>query len=71
VTIEEQLERLEQIVGTLEAEPLDLAAALALFEEGVACLREAAGTLTETEARVKRLSELADGAFAMEDLDDE
>lgn len=71
MTIEEQLDRLEAIVDQLEAEPLDLAAALALFEEGVACLREAAGALTATEARVARLTELADGAFSTEALDDE
>jgi exodeoxyribonuclease VII small subunit len=69
-TIEDRLARLEEIVEQLEAEPLDLARALALFEEGVTCLREAAGTLTEAETRVKRLTELADGAFEVQDLDD-
>jgi exodeoxyribonuclease VII small subunit len=71
MTIEERLTRLEEIVEALEAEPLDLAEALALFEEGVQCLREAGGTLTEAEARVKRLTELADGAFEAEALDDD
>ena len=70
MTIEERLARLEEIVERLEAEPLDLAHALTLFEEGVVCLREAATTLTEAETRVKRLIELADGAFVVEDLDD-
>lgn len=70
-TIEQRLARLEEIVTELESEPLDLAAALALFEEGVACLREAAGTLSEAEARVQKLTELADGAFDVEPLDDE
>ncbi len=71
ITVEQQLARLEAIVEQLENEPLDLAAALALFEEGVACLRDAAGTLTEAEARVQKLTELADGAFDVEPLDDE
>ena len=71
MTVEERLTRLEEIVEALEAEQVDLAQALALFEEGVQCLREAAGTLTEAEARVKRLTELADGAFEVEELDDE
>jgi exodeoxyribonuclease VII small subunit len=70
-TIEQRLTRLEEIVSELESEPLDLAAALALFEEGVACLRDAASTLSEAEARVQKLTELADGAFAVEPLDDE
>jgi exodeoxyribonuclease VII small subunit len=70
-TIEQRLSRLEAIVAELENEPLELAQALALFEEGVACLREAAGTLSEAEARVQKLTELADGAFGIEPLDDE
>ena len=70
-TMEQRLSRLEEIVAQLEREPLELANALALFEEGVACLRGAAGTLSEAEARVQKLTELADGAFAVEPLDDE
>jgi exodeoxyribonuclease VII small subunit len=71
MTIEQRLARLEEIVERLEAEPLDLSEALALFEEGVSCLRDAAGTLAEAETRVQKLTELADGAFAVEPLDDE
>ena len=70
-TIERRLARLEEIVSQLEDEPLELAAALALFEEGVACLRDAASTLVEAEARVQKLTELADGAFDVAPLDDE
>jgi exodeoxyribonuclease VII small subunit len=69
MTIEDRLARLEAIVEALDAESLDLSEALVLFEEGVACLREAAGTLSEADARVKRLTELADGAFVVEALD--
>ena len=71
MTIEHKLERLEAIVAQLEGEPLELATALALFEEGVACLREAAGTLSEAETRVQKLTELANGAFGVEALDDD
>jgi exodeoxyribonuclease VII small subunit len=71
MTIEQRLARLEEIVEALEAEQVDLAQALVLFEEGVQCLREAAGTLSEAEARVARLTELADGAFEVEALDDD
>jgi exodeoxyribonuclease VII small subunit len=71
ITIEQRLARLDAIVSELENEPLELARALALFEEGVACLRAAAGTLSEAEARVQKLTELADGAFSVEPLDDE
>jgi exodeoxyribonuclease VII small subunit len=71
VSLERKLARLEEIVAELEGEPLELATALALFEEGVACLREAAGTLSEAETRVQKLTELADGAFGVEALDDD
>ena len=71
MTIEQQLERLEAIVAALENEHTDLASALALFEEGVGCLRDAAGSLAEAEVRVKRLTELAGGAFVVEELDED
>jgi exodeoxyribonuclease VII small subunit len=69
MTLEETLERLEYIVVRLDEERMELGDALALFEEGVTLLRSAAGVLTEAEARVKRLTELADGAFVLEELD--
>ena len=71
MTIEERLVRLEEIVEALEGDQLDLAESLALFEEGVQCLRAAAGTLTEAESRVKRLIELADGAFEEQEMEDD
>ena len=69
MSVEERLLRLETIVSELENERIDLASALKLFEEGVVCLREAAGALAEAETRVKKLTELADGAFVIEDFD--
>ena len=70
-TVEKRLGRLEEIVSELESEPLELARALALFEEGVGCLRDAAGMLAEAESRVQKLVELADGALGVEALDDD
>ena len=69
MTLEQTLARLEEIVRRLDEERLDLGDALLLFEEGVSHLRDAAGTLAEADARVKRLTEMADGAFTLEDLD--
>ena len=69
MTLEQTLARLEEIVRRLDEERLDLGDALLLFEEGVGRLRDAAGTLAEADARVKRLTEMADGAFMLEDLD--
>ena len=69
MTLEQRLDRLDAIVRELESSPLDLASALTLFEEGVTCLREAAGSLVEAESKVKRLTELTHGAFVVEDLE--
>jgi exodeoxyribonuclease VII small subunit len=69
MTLEQTLARLEEIVRRLDEEQLDLGDALALFEEGVSHLRDAAGTLAEADARVKRLTEQANGVFTLEDLD--
>ena len=69
MTLEQTLARLEEIVRRLDEEQLDLGDALALFEEGVSHLRDAAGTLAEADTRVKRLTEQANGVFTLEDLD--
>jgi len=69
VTLEQTLARLEEIVARLDGERMDLGDALALFEEGVMHLRAAAGVLGEADARVKRLTEAANGAFTLEELD--
>ena len=54
-TVEQRLARLEAIVDRLEAEPLELAEALALFEEGVAHVRAAERMLAEAELKVEEL----------------
>lgn len=59
VTLEQALERLEEIAHRLEAGELELAESLELFEEGVRLLRAAEGVLGAAEERVQRLS--ADG----------
>jgi len=68
VSFEKRLHRLEEIVGALESDQLDLDRALALFEEGIACLRAASDELGKVEARVQRLVERADGTFEVTDL---
>jgi exodeoxyribonuclease VII small subunit len=68
MSFEQRLKRLEEIVGDLESEQIDLERALALFEEGVACLRAATEELGKVEARVQRLVEKADGTFEVTDL---
>lgn len=54
-TLEGRLRRLEEIVGQLESDEVELERALALFEEGVAMVREAEALLSRTELRVEEL----------------
>ncbi len=54
-TLEGRLRRLEQIMGQLESDEVDLERALALFEEGVALVREAETVLSRTQLRVEEL----------------
>ena len=68
MTFEERLTRLEAIVDELEGDRVDLARALALFEEGVACLRSASEELARVETRIQTLAEREDGTFDLTDL---
>ena len=54
-TLETRLRRLEEIVGQLETEELELDRALALFEEGVVHVKEAERALSAAELRVEEL----------------
>ena len=63
MNFEQRLARLEAIAAELETTDLDLARALALFEEGVEQLRAASAELAEAETRVQTLVERADGTF--------
>ncbi len=65
----DELARLEEIVRRLEADDLDLDAALALFEQGVACLRAARERLAAAEVRVRTVLEDANGTLRLGDLD--
>lgn len=67
MTFEERLARLEEIAAELEGENVDLARALALFEEGIETLRAATKELARAETKVQRLIERADGSFDVAD----
>jgi exodeoxyribonuclease VII small subunit len=69
MTFEENLERLEAIVGELEGDGLELDRALRLFEEGIERLREASGELSRVEQQVKLLVERTDGTFELPPLE--
>ena len=66
----EDLKRLEEIVRLLESDEPELDEALALFEEGVARLRQARDQLAQAELTVQRVLEEADGTIRLEDVDE-
>ena len=57
------LERLEALVGQLEAGELTLEASLAAFEQGVRLTRDAQRRLDAAELQVQALVEQPDGRF--------
>jgi exodeoxyribonuclease VII small subunit len=65
----DELARLEEIVRKLEADDVELDAALALFEEGVARLRSARERLAAAELKVQAVLEAAGGDIKLADLD--
>jgi exodeoxyribonuclease VII small subunit len=69
MSIAEDLTRLEEIVRKLEADDVELDAALALFEEGVARLRAARERLGAAEVKVQTVLEEAGGDLRLSDLD--
>jgi exodeoxyribonuclease VII small subunit len=70
VSFEGRLQRLEAIVRELEGggDELELGRALALFEEGVECLRGASEELAAVRSQVQRLIERDDGTFELTDF---
>jgi exodeoxyribonuclease VII small subunit len=69
MSIAKDLSRLEEIVRKLEADDVELDAALALFEEGVARLRAARERLGSAEVKVQTVLEEAGGDLRLSDLD--
>jgi len=59
VSFEKRVHRLEEIVRALETREMTLDKGLKLFEEGIACLREASEELAKAEAAVQVLRERA------------
>ena len=55
LAFEQNVARLEQIIGQLEKGDVPLADSLALFEEGVQLIRRCSGQLDAAEARIVML----------------
>jgi exodeoxyribonuclease VII small subunit len=68
MSIAQDLSRLEEIVRRLEADDVELDAALALFEEGVSRLRAARDRLASAEVKVQTVLQEA-GDLRLTDLD--
>ena len=56
-SLEQRLDRLDEIVRSLEREDLELEEAMKLFEEGISHLRVAQELLNNAELRIERLLE--------------
>ena len=69
-SLEQRIERLEAIVRSLEGDGLELETSLALFEEGIGHVREAERLLRESQLRIERLLENADGRLVTEPIED-
>jgi len=68
MSFEKKVQRLEEIVRALESKDMSLEKGLKLFEEGIACLRDASIELTKAEAAVQVLRERTDGILEATDL---
>lgn len=62
VTLEEALERLEQITRSLEAGEIELDESLSLYEEGIRLVRLAEEAIRAAELRIERLN--VDGSLS-------
>lgn len=70
-TFEENLQRLEQIVRTMERGEAPLEESLKLFQEGTELVRCCGKLLDEAELQVKKVMTAADGSPVLEDFADD
>ena len=71
MTFEQSMQRLEQIVRTLERGDAQLDESLKLFQEGTELVRSCGKLLDEAELQVKKVMTAADGSPVLEDFADE
>ena len=70
-TFEENLQRLEQIVRTMERGEVPLEESLKLFQEGTQLVRSCGKLLDEAQLQVKKVMTAADGSPVLEDFADD
>ncbi len=68
LSFEEAVKRLEEIVGGLESQSVDLDRSIELFEEGVGLVRKCTKMLDEAEQKVKILTRSEDGEIVEADF---
>lgn len=71
ITFEENLQRLEQIVRTMERGEAPLEESLKLFQEGTELVRACGKLLDEAQLQVKKVMTAADGTPVLEDFADD
>jgi len=69
LTIEDALEKLEEITRQLEDEETGLDASIALFEEGLTLAASIKAQLEEARLKVEQVIEKTQGTFTLESLD--
>lgn len=71
LTFEQSMQRLEQIVRSLERGDAPLEESLKLFQEGTELVRACGKLLDEAELEIKKVAVAADGTPVMEEFADE
>ena len=71
MTFEASMQRLEQIVRTMERGDAPLEESLKLFQEGTELVRSCGKLLEEAELQVKKIMTAPDGSPVEEDFTDE
>lgn len=71
LSFEEGMQRLEQIVRTMERGDAKLEESLKLFQEGTELVNRCGKLLDEAELQIKKVIKGADDKPMMEDFDDE
>ena len=71
MTFEESMQRLEQIVRTMERGDAQLDESLKLFQEGTELVRNCAKLLDEAQMQIKKVMTAPDGSPVLEDFSDE
>ncbi len=71
MTFEGAMERLEEVVATLESGEMELEVALKLYEEGIGLVRTCTTRLETARQKIGMLQMQADGSVGLADLSGE